>query len=157
MKKVSGTLKLELAQYRAMEAFAMFASDLDDATKAQLTRGSRLTELLRQPQYTPYAVEEQVVSIGGTNGYLDDIEVSDVLRFEAGFTEYLRHKTSVLTDIASSGKLEDDTVAALETAVTGVQAGFPALRAAATSFTQVTRSTRQLAIATSPRKPSVSD
>ena len=59
MKKVSGTLKLELAQYRAMEAFAMFASDLDDATKAQLTRGSRLTELLRQPQYTPYAVEEQ--------------------------------------------------------------------------------------------------
>ena len=125
MKKVSGTLKLELAQYRAMEAFAMFASDLDDATKAQLTRGSRLTELLRQPQYTPYAVEEQVVSIwAGTNGYLDDIEVSDVLRFEAGFTEYLRHKTSVLTDIASSGKLEDDTVAALKTAVTEFKQGF---------------------------------
>lgn len=125
MKKVSGTLKLELAQYRAMEAFAMFASDLDDATKAQLTRGSRLTELLRQPQYTPYAVEEQVVSIwAGTNGYLDDIEVSDVLRFEAGFIEYLRHKTSVLTDIASSGKLEDDTVAALKTAVTEFKQGF---------------------------------
>lgn len=125
MKKVSGTLKLELAQYRAMEAFAMFASDLDDATKAQLTRGSRLTELLRQPQYTPYAVEEQVVSIwAGTNGYLDDIEVSDVLRFEEGFTEYLRHKTSVLTDIASSGKLEDDTVAALKTAVAEFKQGF---------------------------------
>ena len=105
MKKVSGTLKLELAQYRSMEAFAMFASDLDDATKAQLTRGSRLTELLRQPQYTPYAVEEQVVSIwAGTSGHLDDIEISDVLRFEEGFIEYLRHKTSVLTDIASSGK-----------------------------------------------------
>ena len=125
MKKVSGTLKLELAQYRSMEAFAMFASDLDDATKAQLTRGSRLTELLRQPQYTPYAVEEQVVSIwAGTSGHLDDIEVSDVLRFEEGFIEYLRHKTSVLTDIASSGKLEDDTVAALKSAVTDFKQGF---------------------------------
>ena len=94
-------------------------------TKAQLTRGSRLTELLRQPQYTPYAVEEQVVSIwAGTNGYLDDIEVSDVLRFEEGFIEYLRHKTSVLTDIASSGKLEDDTVAALKTAVAEFKQGF---------------------------------
>ena len=127
MKKVSGTLKLELAQYRAMEAFAMFASDLDDATKAQLTRGSRLTELLRQPQYTPYAVEEQVVSIwAGTSGHLDDIEVSDVLRFEEGFIEYLRHKTSVLTDIASSGKLEDDTVAALKTAIAEFKQGFKA-------------------------------
>ena len=125
MKKVSGTLKLELAQYRSMEAFAMFASDLDDATKAQLTRGSRLTELLRQPQYTPYAVEEQVVSIwAGTSGHLDDIEVSDVLRFEEGFIEYLRHKTSVLTDIASSGKLEDDIVAALKTAVAEFKQGF---------------------------------
>lgn len=125
MKKVSGTLKLELAQYRSMEAFAMFASDLDDATKAQLTRGSRLTELLRQPQYTPYAVEEQVVSIwAGTSGHLDDIEISDVLRFEEGFIEYLRHKTSVLTDIASSGKLEDDTVAALKTAVAEFKQGF---------------------------------
>jgi F-type H+-transporting ATPase subunit alpha len=125
MKKVSGTLKLELAQYRAMEAFAMFASDLDDATKAQLTRGSRLTELLRQPQYTPYAVEEQVVSIwAGTSGHLDDIEISDVLRFEEGFIEYLRHKTSVLTDIASSGKLEDDTVAALKSAVADFKQGF---------------------------------
>ena len=125
MKKVSGTLKLELAQYRSMEAFAMFASDLDDATKAQLTRGSRLTELLRQPQYTPYAVEEQVVSIwAGTSGHLDDIEISDVLRFEEGFIEYLRHKTSALTDIASSGKLEDDTVAALKSAVADFKQGF---------------------------------
>ena len=124
-KKVSGNLKLELAQYRSMEAFAMFASDLDDATKAQLTRGSRLTELLRQPQYTPYAVEEQVVSIwAGTSGHLDDIEISDVLRFEEGFIEYLRHKTSVLTDIASSGKLEDDTVAALKSAVADFKQGF---------------------------------
>ena len=124
MKKVSGTLKLDLAQYRAMEAFAMFASDLDDASKAQLTRGARLTELLRQPQYTPYAVEEQVVSIwAGTNGYLDDLEVSDVLRFEAEFIDYLRHRTSVLSDIAASGKLEDETLDALKTAVADFKKG----------------------------------
>ena len=125
MKKVSGTLKLDLAQYRAMEAFAMFASDLDDASKAQLTRGARLTELLRQPQYTPYAVEEQVVSIwAGTNGYLDDLEVSDVLRFEAEFIDYLRHRTSVLSDIAASGKLEDETLDALKAAVVDFKKGF---------------------------------
>ena len=125
MKKVSGTLKLDLAQYRAMEAFAMFASDLDYASKAQLTRGARLTELLRQPQYTPYAVEEQVVSIwAGTNGYLDDLEVSDVLRFEAEFIDYLRHRTSVLSDIAASGKLEDETLDALKAAVADFKKGF---------------------------------
>ena len=125
MKKVSGTLKLDLAQYRAMEAFAMFASDLDDASKAQLTRGARLTELLRQPQYTPYAVEEQVVSIwAGTNGYLDDLEVSDVLRFEAEFIDYLRHRTSVLSDIAASGKLEDETLDAVKAAVADFKKGF---------------------------------
>ena len=125
MKKVSGTLKLDLAQYRAMEAFAMFASDLDYASKAQLTRGARLTELLRQPQYTPYAVEEQVVSIwAGTNGYLDDLEVSDVLRFEAEFIDYLRHRTSVLSDIAASSKLEDETLDALKTAVADFKKGF---------------------------------
>lgn len=125
MKKVSGTLKLDLAQYRAMEAFAMFASDLDDASKAQLTRGARLTELLRQPQYTLYAVEEQVVSIwAGTNGYLDDLEVSDVLRFEAEFIDYLRHRTSVLSDIAASGKLEDETLDALKAAVADFKKGF---------------------------------
>jgi len=125
MKKVSGTLKLDLAQYRAMEAFAMFASDLDDASKAQLTRGARLTELLRQPQYTPYAVEEQVVSIwAGTNGYLDDLEVSDVVRFEAEFIDYLRHRTSVLSDIAASGKLEDETLDALKAAVADFKKGF---------------------------------
>ena len=125
MKKVSGTLNLDLAQYRAMEAFAMFASDLDDASKAQLTRGARLTELLRQPQYTPYAVEEQVVSIwAGTNGYLDDLEVSDVLRFEAEFIDYLRHRTSVLSDIAASGKLEDETLDALKAAVADFKKGF---------------------------------
>ena len=84
IKKVSGTLKLELAQYRSLEAFAMFASDLDAASRRQLARGARLTELLKQPQYSPYPVEEQVVSIwAGTNGKLDTIEVEDVLRVRA--------------------------------------------------------------------------
>ncbi len=125
MKKVSGTLKLELAQYRSMEAFAMFASDLDDASKRQLTRGARLMELLRQPQYTPYAVEEQVVSIwAGTNGHLDHLEVSDVLRFESELIDYLRRSTSVLDNIGASGKLEDDTLAALKDAVEVVKRDF---------------------------------
>ncbi|WP_346844549.1 F0F1 ATP synthase subunit alpha [uncultured Rothia sp.] len=125
MKKVSGTLKLDLAQYRAMEAFAMFASDLDDASKQQLTRGARLTELLRQPQYSPYAVEEQVASIwAGTKGYLDDIEVSDVLRFEKEYLEYLRRNGNALKNIASSGKLEDDTLAELKAGVEAVKRDF---------------------------------
>ncbi|WP_068170348.1 F0F1 ATP synthase subunit alpha [Rothia sp. ND6WE1A] len=125
MKKVSGTLKLDLAQYRAMEAFAMFASDLDDASKQQLTRGARLTELLRQPQYSPYSVEDQVASIwAGTNGYLDDIEVSDVLRFEKEYINYLRRHSNALKNIAETGKLEDDTVAELKASVEAVKRDF---------------------------------
>ncbi|MFE7861452.1 F0F1 ATP synthase subunit alpha, partial [Streptomyces sp. NPDC057403] len=97
IKKVSGTLKLELSQYRSLEAFAMFASDLDQASRRQLERGARLTELLKQPQYSPYPVEEQVVSIwAGTNGKLDKIEVEDVLRFERELLDYLRRNTTVL-------------------------------------------------------------
>ncbi|NDK30329.1 F0F1 ATP synthase subunit alpha [Nesterenkonia haasae] len=111
MKKVSGTLKLDLAQYRDMQAFAMFASDLDPATRKQLTRGERQTELLKQAQYTPFPVEEQVVSIwAGAQGHLDDVELADIKRFEAEWIEHLRRKTEVLTNLASSGKLEDDTV-----------------------------------------------
>ncbi|MCW2697755.1 MAG: atpA, partial [Modestobacter sp.] len=90
IKKVSGTLKLELAQYRSLEAFAMFASDLDQASRRQLARGARLTELLKQPQYSPFPVEKQVVSIwAGTNGKLDEVPVADILRFEAEFHDYL--------------------------------------------------------------------
>ena len=91
MKKVTGSLKLDLAQYRALEAFAMFASDLDAASRQQLDRGQRLMELLKQPQYSPYPVEEQVVSIwAGTTGKLDEVPVEDVLRFEREFLDYLR-------------------------------------------------------------------
>ncbi|PQZ86173.1 F0F1 ATP synthase subunit alpha [Arthrobacter sp. MYb227] len=125
MKKVAGTLKLELAQYRDMQAFAMFASDLDAASKQQLTRGARLMELLKQGQYAPFPVENQVVSVwAGTNGYLDDVPVEDVRRFETGFLEHLRHRTSVLTVIAETGKLEDETVESLKSNIASFKAGF---------------------------------
>src|SRR6201996_4788034 len=114
IKKVSGTLKLELAQYRSLEAFAMCASAPAAASRRQLARGARLTELLKQPQYSPFPVEEQVVSIwSGTNGKFDEVAVEDVLRFERELLEYLKHSTTVLTTIRDSGQLGDDTVAAL--------------------------------------------
>jgi F-type H+-transporting ATPase subunit alpha len=118
IKKVSGTLKLELAQYRSLEAFAMFASDLDAASRRQLARGARLTELLRQPQYSPFPVEKQVVSIwAGTNGKLDEVPVEDILRFESELHDYLARNTSVLDDLRASNVLNDDIVSALGEAV----------------------------------------
>jgi F-type H+-transporting ATPase subunit alpha len=114
IKKVSGTLKLELAQYRSLEAFAMFASDLDQTSRRQLARGARLTELLRQPQYSPYPVEQQVVSIwAGTNGKLDEVAVEDVLRFERELLDYLGRNTEILTTLRDTNVLDDATVAAL--------------------------------------------
>ncbi|MCT1998192.1 F0F1 ATP synthase subunit alpha [Brachybacterium muris] len=110
MKSVSGTLKISLAQYRDLESFAMFASDLDAASKQQLGRGARLMELLKQSQYSPFPVEEQVVSIwAGTTGKFDDIEVEDVRDFEAQLLEHLRHNGSVLSTIRESSKFEKDT------------------------------------------------
>lgn len=118
MKGVSGTLKIDLAQYRDQQAFAMFASSLDDATKRQLARGERLTELLRQKQYSPYPMEEEAVSIwAGTTGKLDEVEVADVLRFEGEYLDYLRRNTDLLTTIRDTGKMEDETKAALEQAL----------------------------------------
>ncbi|GAB3806969.1 F0F1 ATP synthase subunit alpha [Humibacter antri] len=115
IKKVSGTLKLELAQYRALEAFSMFASDLDAASRRQLDRGARLTELLKQPQYSPFPVEEQVVSIwAGTNGKLDEVPVEDILRFESEFLDFLRRTTTVLGTLRDTNVLDDETVATLE-------------------------------------------
>ncbi|PFG43979.1 ATP synthase F1 subcomplex alpha subunit [Isoptericola jiangsuensis] len=125
MKKVSGTLKLELAQYRSLEAFAMFASDLDAASRGQLARGAVLMELLKQPQYTPYPVEEQVASIwAGTKGRLDDVPVEDVKRFESELLDHLRRNTSVLSTIAETGKLEQDTEDSLASAVEDFRNGF---------------------------------
>jgi len=119
MKAVAGRLRLDLAQYRELEAFAAFGSDLDKASKAQLDRGSRLVELLKQPQYTPFPVNEQVVSVwAGTTGELDDIPVGDIRRFETEFLTHLRHnRKEILDAIAVTGKLEDDTVEALKKAI----------------------------------------
>jgi F-type H+/Na+-transporting ATPase subunit alpha len=118
IKSVSGTLKLELAQYRSLEAFAMFASDLDATSRRQLARGARLTELLRQPQYSPFPVEKQVVSIwAGTNGKLDDVPVEDILRFESELHGYLERNTDILTTIRDTNVLNDETKAALDAAV----------------------------------------
>ncbi|TDE96026.1 F0F1 ATP synthase subunit alpha [Occultella glacieicola] len=117
MKSVSGTLKIDLAQYRSLEAFAMFASDLDPASRQQLTRGARLMELLKQPQYSPYPVEEQVVSVwAGTNGYFDKVELHDVRRFERELIDHVRRHTDVLDAIVSTGKLDDVNTKALEEA-----------------------------------------
>ena len=115
MKKVSGSIKLELAQYREMEAFAQFASDLDASTRQLLARGARLTELLKQPQYSPLKVSEQVLSIyAGTKGYLDKIPVGDVNRFESKLLDHARadHK-KVLDKIDSTGVLDEDTEKAI--------------------------------------------
>jgi F-type H+-transporting ATPase subunit alpha len=128
IKKVSGTLKLELAQYRALEAFAMFASDLDAASRQQLARGARLMELLKQPQYSPYAVEDQTVSVwAGTTGKLDEVPVEDVLRFESELLEYLRRNTKILTTIRETNNLEGDTIAELEKAVAKFKKSFATL------------------------------
>ena len=118
MKQVSGTLKLGLAQFRDMQAFAMFASDLDAASRRQLERGARLVELLRQPQYSPYPVADQVVSVwAGTNGHFDDVPVKDVLRFERELLDYLKHNTDVLNTVAETGKWDDDTAATVARAI----------------------------------------
>ena len=111
MKQVAGTIKLELAQYREMEAFSQFASDLDASTQRLLARGARLTELLKQPQYSPLAVEEQVVAIyAGVRGYLDNLELRDVGRFEQGVLEEFRKKQSdLLAAIRDEGELSDET------------------------------------------------
>lgn len=126
MKQVAGSIKLELAQYREMAAFAQFASDMDASTRALLARGARLTELLKQPQYSPMQVEEQVAVIfAGVKGYLDTIEVSDIGRFEAGLLDHLRSTASdVLTTIQSEQKLSDDTEAKLAAAIEAFKKSF---------------------------------
>jgi F-type H+-transporting ATPase subunit alpha len=118
MKAVTGSLKVDLAQFRAMEAFAMFASDLDAASRQQLDRGSRLMALLRQPAYSPYPLEEMVVSLWtGTTGRLDKVPTEDVLRFEGEFLDYLRRSHSgILSGIRETQKFDDDASAELEAA-----------------------------------------
>ncbi|HSE56361.1 MAG TPA: F0F1 ATP synthase subunit alpha, partial [Nocardioidaceae bacterium] len=126
MKKVAGRLRLDLAQYRELEAFAAFGSDLDAASKAQLERGARLVELLKQGQYSPFPVEEEVVSVwAGTSGQLDDVPLEDIRRFEREFLDHLhREHQGVLDVILETKQLSDDTVAALASAIDEFKHGF---------------------------------
>ena len=120
MKKIAGRLRLDLAQFRELEAFAAFGSDLDAASKAQLERGGRLVELLKQNQYTPFILERMIASIwAGTTGQLDSVPLPDIKRFETEFLDYLsRDHKGVLDVIATTKELSDDTVAALTAAIT---------------------------------------
>ncbi len=126
MRRVAGGLKLALSQYRDLEAFASFASDLDATSRAQLDRGARLVELLKQPQYSPLPVERQVVSVwAGTNGYLDDVPVEDVSRFEAEFLDEVGRKHQGIYDsIRETGDLSEDTATALKDAIDQFRRGF---------------------------------
>ncbi|MGF7235630.1 MAG: F0F1 ATP synthase subunit alpha [Frankia sp.] len=119
MKSVAGRLRLDLAQFRELEAFSAFSSDLDKASRAQLSRGERLVELLKQPQYSPMPVERQVVSIwAGTTGELDDVPVSDIKKFEREFLDFVgREQGGIFATILQTGKLEDDTRESLKKAI----------------------------------------
>jgi F-type H+-transporting ATPase subunit alpha len=126
MRAVAGRLRLDLAQYRELEAFAAFGSDLDASSKAQLERGARLVELLKQPQYSPFPVEAEVVSVwAGTSGQLDEVPVADIRRFEAEFIENLRlsHK-GILDEIAQTKQLSDENIERLKDAVTAFKNSF---------------------------------
>lgn len=126
MKKVAGTLRLDLAQYRELEAFTKFGSDLDKSTQQQLRRGSRLVEILKQDQYNPYPVENQVVIIfAGTNGYLDEIPVEEVTRFEKEFLEVMevKHK-DIMNEIASKKDLTDELILKLKNVLDEFTANF---------------------------------
>ena len=109
MKKVAGSIKLELAQYREMAAFAQFGSDLDASTQQLLNRGAKLTELLKQDQYSPMTVAEQVISVfTGVKGYLDDIELNNIKKFEENILEKIKsEKPEIIEAIQSSGKLDE--------------------------------------------------
>jgi F-type H+-transporting ATPase subunit alpha len=125
MKNVSGSLKINLAQYRDMQAFAMFASDLDATSRRQLDRGEKLVELLKQPQYSPYPIEDQVVSVwAGINGQFDDVPTDDVGRFERELLDYLKHNGSVLQNIRETKLFDDDTAAALTDHIKEFKKGF---------------------------------
>ncbi|SOJ56502.1 ATP synthase subunit alpha [Mycobacterium simulans] len=128
MKEVAGSLRLDLSQYRELEAFAAFASDLDATSKAQLERGARLVELLKQPQYQPMPVEEQVVSIFlGTGGHLDSVPVEDVRRFETELLDHMRaSEEKILQEIRESQKLTDENADALTEVIKNFKKGFAA-------------------------------
>jgi F-type H+-transporting ATPase subunit alpha len=118
MRKVAGRLRLDLAQFRELEAFAAFASDLDKTSRAQLDKGARLVELLKQQNYAPVPPAEQTVSIwAGTEGKVDDVPVGEIRRFESEFLGYLRHSHKVTLDSIAAGNWDDDIVSALDGAI----------------------------------------
>ncbi|WP_320067550.1 F0F1 ATP synthase subunit alpha [Micromonospora sp. RTGN7] len=125
MRKVAGSLRLNLAQFRELEAFAAFASDLDKTSRAQLDRGSRLVELLKQPNYSPYPVQEQVVTVwAGTEGKLDDIPVGEVRRFESEFLQYLRHKHEGTLVAIADNTWNDEIISTLDQAIVSFKQTF---------------------------------
>ena len=127
MKQVAGPLRLNLAQYRELEAFAQFGSDLDAATQRQLARGARLVEILKQPQYAPMPVEEQVAVIYAvTNGFLDDVDLKHIKKWERDFLEYLRSGSQVLGVLRSKKAIDDDVAAKLKSAIEGFKPLFRA-------------------------------
>jgi F-type H+-transporting ATPase subunit alpha len=118
MRKVAGRLRLDLAQYRELEAFAQFGSDLDRATQQALTRGEKMVATLNQPQYDPWPIEEQVAAIyAGINGYLDDVPTEQVQRFQDELREFLRAEGDIYKEIRESGDLSDDLVQKLNAAI----------------------------------------
>jgi F-type H+-transporting ATPase subunit alpha len=133
MRQVAGTLRLDLAQYRELAAFAQFGSDLDKSTQAQLTRGARLVEILKQPQYEPLAVERQVAIIfAGTNGYLDGVALGEVHAFEAELYKFIETRyPRIFGDIKEKKQLDDETKGALTQAVKEFAGDFAARKAAA--------------------------
>jgi F-type H+/Na+-transporting ATPase subunit alpha len=137
MKKVAGRLRLELSQYRELEAFAQFGSELDPATQSTLARGERMVATLNQPQYQPWPMEEQVVAIfAGINGYLDEVPVADVPRFQDELREYLRTDGTIYKEIAETGDLPDELAERLGQEIDKFKQGFnpseePALAGAA--------------------------
>jgi len=133
MKKIAGRLRLDLAQFRELEAFAAFGSDLDAASKAQLERGARMVELLKQGQYSPYSLERQIVSIyAGTSGALDDVAVADIRRFESELLDYIARERKAIFDVIAETKLlEDDTVASIIEAIATFKTRFVPTVAAA--------------------------
>jgi F-type H+-transporting ATPase subunit alpha len=126
MKKVAGPLKLDLAQYRALAAFAQFASDLDKATRDQLTRGEKLSEIVKQPQYQPLPVEKQVAILYvATKGQLDDIPTNRVMEFEAGFYRFLEsERLEILTKLGRTKALDDEITEGLDSAVAAYRMTF---------------------------------
>lgn len=125
MKQVAAKVKLELAQYTELLTFAQFGSDLDKATKAQLERGHRIMEVLKQPQYSPYPVEEQVVSFYTViNGFLDDIAIADVRRFEKELITEMRNTTTILDEIVEKKSLDKDLEAKIVEAIVAFKKNF---------------------------------